>query len=110
MAQCVAGLKCEKTTRPAEANVESKGVINPPMVKNGWAIMGGIAVVLFGNDPKGRALDVVGLKKVIFYARLRLEPGVKIYAASEGGQGPSSKYLDEVRFPPKVTCCEDCRW
>ena len=29
------------------------------------------------------------------------------YAASEGGQGPSSKYLDEVRFPPKVTCCKD---
>ena len=24
------------------------------------------------------------------------------YPASEGGQGPSSKYLDEVRFPPKV--------
>ena len=24
------------------------------------------------------------------------------YPASEGGQGPSSKYLDEVRFPPEV--------
>ena len=23
------------------------------------------------------------------------------YPASEGGQGPSSKYLDEVRFPPE---------
>ena len=40
---------------------------------------------------------------IIMMISMQYPRGAVPYPASEGGQAPPSKYLDEVRFPPKVS-------